>query len=117
MPLYDCGDPDCEECERAFKDRARAVENYHERERQYALLEKQMPKDETPPCRVCRSRHDVSCYPDDHSKTICPECCGKGAEHADGETGHVFEYARGEGWTCNYCGTERNPSNYDYSED
>ena len=70
----------------------------------------------SPPCRICESAERVICYPDDHSNTICPDCCPQ-AEHDDGETGHQFEFYRGEGWSCRYCGVERDPDNYDYSED
>ena len=42
-----------------------------------------------PTCRVCGKPEGVLCYdPQDHSTAICHECCGKGAEHANGETGH-----------------------------
>jgi len=70
----------------------------------------------TPPCRVCGKTEHVGCYPDDHAKTICVECCG-GSEHDDGESGHQFDYHRSEGWTCRYCGVERSATAYDYSED
>ena len=40
MPLYDCGEPECEECQRAFgPDRRKAIENYRKREAFYAMLE------------------------------------------------------------------------------
>jgi hypothetical protein len=39
MPIYDCGDPDCEECKRAFgPDRTKAIAAYHKREQFYAEL-------------------------------------------------------------------------------
>lgn len=39
MPAYDCGDPECAECQRAFgPDRAKAIANYKFREAQYAAL-------------------------------------------------------------------------------
>lgn len=39
MPLYDCGDEDCDECQRAFgPDRSKAIENYKRREEAYAAL-------------------------------------------------------------------------------
>jgi hypothetical protein len=42
MPAYDCGDPECEECHRAFgPDRKKAIENYKRREAYYAELAKQ----------------------------------------------------------------------------
>lgn len=108
MPMYDCGAPDCEECQRAFKDCTRAIENYRRREREYAALSKPMPVDPSLPCRVCGSKHDVICYgtPTD---TICPDCCAT-AEHADGETGHGFDYVRSErGHQCRYCGEDKHP--------
>lgn len=41
MPLYDCGDEECSECQRAFgPDRAKAIENYRQREAYYATLER-----------------------------------------------------------------------------
>lgn len=37
-------------------------------------------------------------------RTICPEHCAT-AEHFDGETGHQYEYERGERtYYCRYCG-------------
>ncbi len=37
MPLYDCGAPDCDECQRAFgPDRAKAIAQYYAREAAYA---------------------------------------------------------------------------------
>ncbi len=40
MPVYDCGDADCEECKRAFgPDRQAAIANYKAREEAYAKLE------------------------------------------------------------------------------
>lgn len=66
----------------------------------------------TPPCRVCHSAKDVICYPDDHGQTVCPECCDK-AEHADGETGHQFDYDRPErSWDCRYCGIPKQCTEY-----
>lgn len=39
MPVYDCGDPDCEECQRAFgPDRAKAIARFRAREAFYATL-------------------------------------------------------------------------------
>jgi hypothetical protein len=39
MPAYDCGDPECAECRRAFgPDRSKAIANYKAREAQYAAL-------------------------------------------------------------------------------
>lgn len=61
----------------------------------------------TPPCRVCGKTEPVLCYPQDHSKTICPDCCPK-SEHADGETGHVWEHDKWErDDVCLHCGLFR----------
>jgi hypothetical protein len=36
MPVYDCGDPDCEECKRAFgPDRSKAIAFYYLRKAYY----------------------------------------------------------------------------------
>jgi len=41
MPLYDCGDKECQECQRAFgPNRDKAVRNFEAREAFYATLEK-----------------------------------------------------------------------------
>ena len=41
MPLYDCGDRDCEECQRAFgPNRERAIKRFEAREVACAALEK-----------------------------------------------------------------------------
>lgn len=106
MPMYDCGASDCDECQRAFgPDRSRAIANYKAREAAYAKLEQPMPKDETPPCRICRGRHEVVVYDTKRREdTICQTCC-ETAMHADGETGHVWEYERSErGNVCQKCG-------------
>jgi hypothetical protein len=40
MPIYDCGEPGCDECRRAFgPDRSRAIENYKRRCEAYAEME------------------------------------------------------------------------------
>ena len=74
----------------------------------------------SPPCRVCKSAENVIVWSDEHpERTICWECCAT-AEHHDGETGHNFTYDRrqfGGEWSCDYCGVERGPHNYDYQED
>lgn len=37
MPIYDCGDPDCGECESAFgPNRAKAISHYLSKERRYS---------------------------------------------------------------------------------
>lgn len=108
MPMYDCGAPGCDECQRAFPDRTRAIAAYKERERAYAARDLPMPVDPSPPCRVCGSKHDVICY-GTPADTICPNCCAT-AEHADGETGHGFDYQRSErGYQCRYCGEDEHP--------
>lgn len=97
MPLYDCGAPDCEECQKAFgPNRSATIANYEAHERLYAI----------PPCRICGKRETVAVYDEKNlQNAICPECCEKGAEHADGETGHVWEYDRSErGQVCQKCG-------------
>ncbi len=41
MPVYDCGAPDCEECQRAFgPDRSKAIANYKTREVEYAEIDR-----------------------------------------------------------------------------
>ena len=41
MPLYDCGDKDCEECQRAFgPNREKAIKRFEAREAFYASMEK-----------------------------------------------------------------------------
>jgi len=70
----------------------------------------------SPPCRVCGKPDAVICYPDDHSQTICPDCCPK-AEHADGETGHQFDYDRAERQhECRYCGIPKNCTEHAFDD-
>lgn len=67
----------------------------------------------TPPCHICKSADEVICYPDDHSETVCPDCCPK-AVHTNGETGHEFQYERGNRqWECIHCGIPRDCTDYD----
>lgn len=41
MPLYDCGDRECDECRQAFgPNREKAIRNFEAREVAYAALEK-----------------------------------------------------------------------------
>lgn len=41
MPLYDCGERECDECQRAFgPNRERAIKNFEAREVFYAELER-----------------------------------------------------------------------------
>ena len=45
MPLYDCGVPDCAECQRAFgPDRSKAIAFYQRRVAEYAALPQQKEK-------------------------------------------------------------------------
>jgi len=45
MPLYDCGDRDCDECQRAFgPSRDKAIRNFEAREVAYAALERKPVK-------------------------------------------------------------------------
>lgn len=101
MPAYDCGARDCEECQRAFgsfgSDRSAAIASYERREKHFSLIEAARKNHSAPPCRVCLSTEKVAVYDDQNPfLTICPECCGAGAQHSDGETGHCFEYDRHE---------------------
>lgn len=76
-------------------------------------MENEMAALTCPPCRVCGEARDVLCFPDDHSKTICPPCCD-GATHDDGETGHVWEYDQWErDHVCKHCGIPRRCTDYD----
>ena len=105
MPIYDCGAPDCDECQRAFgPDRSKAIELYRRRDKYYADIERARKAHTAPPCRVCGG-NDVGCYPADNLfMAICPNCCEK-ANHPDGETGHEFKYDRSERDTvCQKCG-------------
>lgn len=67
---------------------------------------------DTPPCRVCSSVEKIICFPDTLTLAICPDCCAK-VEHPDGETGHQFEYHKGDGWACRYCGILRNNTDWE----
>lgn len=70
----------------------------------------------TPPCRLCGKTDHVGIYRRDApEQTICTTCCGGDVEHHDGETGHQFEYERGEGHMCVYCGINRNDAGPDYA--
>jgi len=69
------------------------------------------------PCRICHKSEWVGVYDIAHpERWICVECCPT-VEHFDGETGHQFDYERGEGWMCRYCGILREHTNYDYSDE
>jgi hypothetical protein len=73
----------------------------------------------TPACRVCAKSDDVACYDPEHpERAICIGCCEAGAEHHDGETGHVFVYERAErDRVCIYCNQfARNTDYYDQDE-
>lgn len=70
-----------------------------------------------PPCRVCGKTEPVLCYPDDHSQTICPECCDK-ATHADDENGHIWYYDRDERQqVCDRCGIPKSCTKYAFDRD
>jgi hypothetical protein len=64
---------------------------------------------------VCGKPEQIICYPDDDALAICPICC-ESAEHHKEEFGHTFSYAQGEGWTCDYCGIDRNETDYEESD-
>ena len=56
MPLYDCGDNDCEECQREFgPNREKAIRNFEAREAFQAR---------TPFCESCKLDHWGECNPD-----------------------------------------------------
>lgn len=41
MPIYDCGEPECEECQRAFgPDRSKAIADYTTRDERFARMER-----------------------------------------------------------------------------
>lgn len=106
MPLYDCGETDCGECQAAFGlDRSKAIANYEKRENYYAAVENARKNHSAPPCRVCLSVEKVCVYPlDEPFLAVCPDCC-ETALHSDGENGHVFEYDRSERDSiCTKCG-------------
>jgi len=106
MPLYDCGASDCGECALAFgPDRSKAIANYEQREKYFALIETARSTHTTPPCRVCLKAEHVGAFdPLNLFLAICPICC-ETANSPDGETGHVWEYDRSErGNVCQKCG-------------
>lgn len=72
-----------------------------------------------PSCRICGKPEPILCYdPTNHATAICPECCGKGAEHANGETGHEWEHDRYErDDACVHCGIFKRCTDYNYSQD
>lgn len=56
-------------------------------------------------CCKCGS-DDVAVYKREDN-ALCPACCEKTEEHADGESGHHFDYERDErGYRCRYCYAE-----------
>lgn len=70
----------------------------------------------TPPCRICNQSGPVICYPDDHSQTICPECCDK-TDHQNGEKGHEWKHNPHErGHECDHCGILRRLTDYAYGD-
>lgn len=58
-----------------------------------------------PPCHVCGKFEDIlSWHPEHPERAVCPTCC-ETTEHFDGETGHQYEYERGDRtYYCQYCG-------------
>lgn len=59
-------------------------------------------------CRCCGTRDIITWWWEKPWETICPDCCGAGAVHADEETGHQFEHQGGGEHLCRYCGIPRN---------
>jgi len=58
MPLYDCGDPDCDECQRTFgPDRSKAIEQSNQRAIFYAGLnnDEQTASKKPGPCERART--------------------------------------------------------------
>jgi hypothetical protein len=46
MPIYDCGDSECSECQRAFgPDRSKAIAHHEARARAYAKIEAEAERD------------------------------------------------------------------------
>lgn len=73
-------------------------------------------KQQIPACRICGKIDTVICYPDDHSQTICPECCDK-AEHANGEHGHEWKHNSNErDYECQQCGILKRFTRHEYSD-
>lgn len=73
----------------------------------------------SPVCRICGKGEWVGCWwPERPEDAICITCCEAGAEHHDGEVGHVWEYDRGErDKLCIHCGqAARNTDRYDHWE-
>lgn len=69
MPLYDCGDPDCGECQQAFgPDRSKAIAATYARERAYAAIPQPAPTHLCPKCMrtmvADRDENVNCCYPD-----------------------------------------------------
>ncbi len=56
MPLYDCGSPDCEECQQAFgPDRSKAIAAYEARGKSYYLHD--LPPEENAIIDAAWKRH------------------------------------------------------------
>ena len=68
---------------------------------------------EAPPCHVCGKSVAVW-RTEAPQEAVCVDCCA-GVEHSDGETGHAFEYERGERtYMCRYCAAPPDGDFYDY---
>lgn len=59
-------------------------------------------------CSKC-GKDEVAVYMTPET-ALCQDCCAT-ALHEDGEEGHQYEYERGEGHMCRYCGA-RPPSDW-----
>lgn len=67
-----------------------------------------------PVCRVCNKPVAVW-RTEQPEQAICMDCCAT-AEHPDGETGHQFEYVRGERtYSCRYCAAPADNDFYDWA--
>lgn len=113
MPVYDCGVPECSECQTAFgPDRTAAIAKQEKREKYYAAIDLARKNHTSPPCRVCMG--SVAIYSAENLfDAICPDCCGT-AIHSDGETGHEYKYERAKrDSVCQKCGvTEHDDDGY-----
>lgn len=71
----------------------------------------------TPVCRICGQTEWLAAHHPEHpDRAVCITCCGAGAEHHDGETGHVWTYERAErDRVCDHCGQfAGNTDHYDH---
>ena len=78
-PVYDCGDPECQECQRAFgPDRSAAIARHNARAKYYATLRKPAPPLEAPygPDEQCGCGDLFNpSYPQCPICKHCPGCC------------------------------------------